>query len=95
MPYLEREEKGWDPKYDGRQVEEATNSQSYDGEDEEAVWWWVLAGNCGSQGSCDQWLHWSLHGSGMGALTVFAAMHGSETFCEVEPSQRLDVIYCE
>ena len=71
FPNLEREEKGWNPKYDGRQVEEATNGQSYDGEDEEAVWWWVLAGDCGSQRSCDQWLHWSLHGSGMEALTSF------------------------
>ena len=64
--YLEREKKGWNPKYDGCQVEEATNGQSYDWEDEEAVWWWVLAGDWCSQGSCDQWLHGSLHGSGIG-----------------------------
>ena len=66
IPTWREKEKGWDPKNDGCQVEEATNGQSYDWEDEEAVWWWVLAGDWCSQGSCDQRLHGSLHGSGIG-----------------------------
>ena len=60
ITHLDSESKGWNPKQDRCDVEEATNNQDYSRQGNVAVWWWILGRDCGTHGGSDQWLHWSL-----------------------------------
>ena len=60
ITHLDSESKGWNPKQDRCDVEEATNNQDYGRQGNVAVWWWILDRDCGTNGGSDQWLHWSL-----------------------------------